>query len=223
MPITRTGAKLLPPAMESATPTPEADNTGNLATTITLLAQKLTSPATPTIPCIKIWEPDTFDGVDPHQLCTFLRQCSLNFKECADTFATDDMKVTYALSFLTGSTMDCFKLYLHDPHNPLLWLSSYNLFRKELESNFGSFDLEGEAEAELEVLQMPKNDHATKFFMEFNRLSSQIKWGEAALCRQAYNGLARCIKNKMVHHPKLTSLVELHKLVQAIDSRYWER
>ena len=154
MPITHTGVKLLPPAMESATPTPEADNTGNLAATITLLAQKLTSPATLTIPRIKIQEPDTFDGVDPHQLHTFLLQCSLNFKERADAFSTDDVKVTYALSFLTGSAMDCFEPCLHDADNPPLWLSSYDLFREELESNFGSFDPEGEAEAEIEVLQM---------------------------------------------------------------------
>src|SRR6266481_8655012 len=153
MPITRTGVKLLPPTMESVTPTPEADNTGSLATAIALLAQKLTSPATPTIPRVKIREPDTFDGTDLHQLPTFLLQCSLNFKECADAFATDDVKVTCALSFLMGSAMDCFELYLHDPHNPSPWLSSYDLFREELESNFGSFDLEGEAEAEIEVLR----------------------------------------------------------------------
>src|SRR6266481_3243872 len=222
MPITRTGVKLLPPAMESATPTPEADNTGSLAAAIALLAQKLTSPATPTIPRVKIREPDTFDGADPHQLRTFLLQCSLNFKECADAFSTDDAKVTYTLLFLMGSAMDCFEPYLHDPHNPPLWLSSYDLFREELESNFGSFDLEGEAEAEIEVLQMPENDRATKYFVEFNRLSSRIKWGEAALHRQAYNGLARHIKNEMVHHPKPTSLADLRKLVQAIDSWYWE-
>src|SRR6266481_2554606 len=223
MPITRTGAKLLPPAMESATPTPEADNTGSLAAAIALLAQKLTSPATPTIPRVKIREPDTFYGADPHQLRTFLLQCSLNFKERTDAFSTDDVKVTYALSFLMGSAMDCFEPYLHDPHNPPLWLSSYDLFHKELESNFGSFDPEREAEAEIEVLQMPENDRATKYFVEFNRLSSQIKWGEAALRRQAYNALACRIKNEMVHHPKLMSLADLCKLVQAIDSCFWER
>src|SRR6266481_5150893 len=222
MPITCTGAKIPPPMMESATPAPEADNTGNLAAAITLLAQKLTSPVTPTIPHVKIWEPDTFDGADLHQLHTFLLQCSLNFKERADTFATDDAKVTYALSFLTGSAMDCFDPYLHDPHNPPPWLSSYDLFREELESNFGSFDPEGEAEAEIEVLWMPENDQATKYFVEFNHLSSQIKWGEAALRRQAYNGLARRIKNEMVHHPKPTNLADLRKIVQAINSRFWE-
>jgi len=160
--------------------------------------------------------------MDPHQLCTFLLQCSLNFKECADAFATDDAKVTNTLSFLTGSAMDCFEPCFHDPDNPPPWLSSYNLFHEELESNFGSFNLEGEAEAELEVLWMPENDRATKYFVEFNHLSSQIKWGEAALHRQVYNSLAGHIKNKMVHYPKLTSLVELCKLVQAINSWYWE-
>ena len=99
--------------------------------------------------------------MDPHQLCTFLLQCSLNFKECSDAFSTNDAKVTYALLFLMGSTMDCFEPYLHNPDNPPPWLSNYDLFCEELESNFGLFDLEGEAEAELEVLQMPKNDIMT--------------------------------------------------------------
>src|SRR5882724_9447392 len=47
--------------------------------------------------------------------------------------------------------------------------------------------------------------------------------GEAALCRQAYNGLAKHIKDDMVHHDKPNTLSSLRKLVQAIDARYWER
>ena len=38
-----------------------------------------------------------------------------------------------------------------------------------------------------------------------------------------YNGLVKRIKNDMVHHDKPTTLSDLRKLVQAIDSRYWER
>ena len=144
------------------------DNVANLAAAIALLAQNLASPAAPTVPQVKIREPDPFDGMDPHQLCTFLLQCSLNFKEHTDAYAADEAKVTYALSFLMGSAMDCFEPYLHDADNPPPWVSSYNLFCEELESNFGSFDLEGEAEAELEVLRMPENDRAMKYFVEFN-------------------------------------------------------
>ena len=55
------------------------------------------------------------------------------------------------------------------------------------------------------------------------QLSSHVYWGEAALLRQAYNGLAKWIKNEMVHHDKPTTLSGLQRLVQAIDARYWER
>ena len=120
MPTTRASAGPPPSTMESDTPAPSMDNIANLATAITLLAQNLTSPATPAVPWVKIWELDPFDGTDPHQLHTFLLQCSLNFKEHTDTFATDKVKVTYSLSFLMGSAMDCFKPYLHNADNPPL-------------------------------------------------------------------------------------------------------
>ena len=62
-----------------------------------------------------------------------------------------------------------------------------------------------------------------KYFIKFMQLLSRVYWGEAALLRQAYNGLAKRIKNEMVHHDKPTTLSRLQKLVQAIDARYWER
>jgi len=46
--------------------------------------------------------------------------------------------------------------------------------------------------------------------------------GEATLLWQAYNGLMKRIKNDMVHHDKPTTLAGLWKLIQAIDSRYWQ-
>ena len=62
----------------------------------------------------------------------------------------------------------------------------------------------------------------TKYFIKFTQLLSHVYWGEAALHRQAYNGLAKRIKNKMVHHDKPTTLSRLRKLVQAINAHYWE-
>jgi len=46
--------------------------------------------------------------------------------------------------------------------------------------------------------------------------------GDAALQWQAYNGLAKCIKDHMVHHNKPNALSSLWKLIQAIYARYWE-
>ena len=62
-----------------------------------------------------------------------------------------------------------------------------------------------------------------KYFIKFTQLLSCIYWGEAALLWQAYNGLSKQIKNEMVHHKKPTTLSRLRKLVQAINTHYWER
>ena len=70
---------------------------------------------------------------------------------------------------------------------------------------------------------MQENHQATKYFIKFTQLSSRVYWGEAALLQQAYNGLTKWIKNEIVHHDKPTTLSGLRKLVQAINTRYWER
>src|SRR6266481_8238865 len=97
------------------------------------------------------------------------------------------------------------------------WLSDFHLFIQELEDNFRSYNPVGEVEAELEGLHMQDNHQATKYFIQFMQLASHVHWGKAALQWQAYEGLAECIKNDMVHHNKPRSLPGLCKLTQAID------
>src|SRR6266481_2694229 len=132
------------------------------------------------------------------------------------------MKVNYMLSYLKGTALDCFEPTLLETPEPM-WLSDFTLFLEELEASFGSYDPIREAEAELEGLCMQENHQATKYFIKFMQLATWVQWDEAALLHQAYNGLAKCIKNDMVHHDKPTTLLGLRKTAQAIDVRYWER
>ena len=171
---------------------------------------------------VKLQEPDPFDSSNSHKLHTFILQCKLNFWDCPDLFKDDSTKVNYILSYLKGSALDCFEPGLLDPMEPA-WLSDFALFIQELEDNFGSYDPVSEAEAELEGLGMQENHQAMKYFIKFMQLTTRVHWGEAALQHQAYNGLAKHIKNNMVHHDKPTSLSGLQKLSQAIDACYWER
>jgi len=96
------------------------------------------------------------------------------------------------------------------------------LFIKELETNSRTYNPVGEADAKPKGLHMQDNHQATKYFIKFQHLAACIQWGKAPLCRQAYNGLTKCIKDDMVHHEKPNSLSGLQKLVQAIDAQYWE-
>ena len=138
---------------------------------------------------VKLRDPNAFDGSDPRKLCTFLLQCKLNFRDRRYNFQDNSTKVSYVLSFLKGMALECFEPGLLADDEPA-WLSDFRLFIQELESNFGTYDPVGEAEAELEALHMQENHQATKYFIRFTQLTACIQWGEAALLRQAYNGLA---------------------------------
>jgi len=57
----------------------------------------------------KVRELDTFDGMDPKKLRTFLVQCDLCFQDCAKVFCLDRAKVTFAQSYLKGMTLEWFE------------------------------------------------------------------------------------------------------------------
>src|SRR6266481_458205 len=144
---------------------------GNLAVAIALLAQTLAAPKPMSVPATKLWELDTFDGADPNKLQTFILQCSLHFHNCANAFTSDRAKVAYALSFLMGLALGWFEPMLFDQDKDPPWLFDWPLFQNKLSANFGSFDLVGEAEAEIEGLSIPKSSRVTLYFVEFNRLT----------------------------------------------------
>src|SRR6266481_1341414 len=170
---------------------------------------------------VKLQDPDLFDGSDTWKLHTFVLQCKLNFRDHSDLFQDDTTKVNYMLSYLKGMALDCFEPTLLEMPEPA-WLSDFALFLEELEASFSSYGPVSEAEAKLEGLRLQENHQAMKYFIKFMQLAARIQWGKAALLRQACNGLAKHIKNDMVHHDKPTTLLGLQKVTQAIDVRYWE-
>ena len=94
--------------------------TGDLAATLTLLAQSLSAPKK-TSKWTKVWELDVFDGSDTHKLQPFLVQCTLNFRNCPDAFSTDSAKFPFALSYLKGTALDWFEPSLTSSLNPALF------------------------------------------------------------------------------------------------------
>ena len=200
---------------------------GNLAAAITLLAQTLAAKnvhlqaaqSAPTVPVnslTRLREPNTFDGLDTNKLQVFILQCSLHFQDHTNAFSSGKAKVIYVLSFLTVPALSWFKPVLFSLAPPA-WVDDWDLFHMELEANFSLFDPVGEAEAEIKMLVMAEGSCSAIYFMEFNCLASHIQWDDHTLLRQAYKGLACRIKNEMVHHDWPIMLLDLRKLVQAIN------
>ena len=170
-------------------------------------------------------EPDQFDGSNSSQLRIFLAQLELVFKARPRTFNSDTKKVVYALSYLSGTALQWFEPYLleGESDNPPLFLSDYQAFQNELRTNFGPYDLAGEAEHVLESLRMSNSDRISSYITEFNRLATQVHWGTAALRYQFYRGLPDRLKDHISLIGKPDSLYELRTLAQSLDSCYWER
>ena len=66
-------------------------------------------------------------------------------------------KVNYTHSFFKGTALNYFKLSLMDPQANHAWANNYNELISELWTNFGPFDIEANAENELEWLKMCDN------------------------------------------------------------------
>jgi hypothetical protein len=175
----------------------------------------------------KVRKPDPFDGSSPRKLRAFLVQCALNFQSRPKTFSNDRAKVTFAQSYLSGMALEWFEPDLLDsatPDDPPLWMDNYLEFVAELQENFGPHDPTGDAERQIEELDMKENQRINKYVVEFNRLATQLSgWGDSALRRQYYNGLPSRIKDEVCRVGKPSSLPELKLLSQTIDARYWER
>ncbi len=110
--------------------------------------------------CTKVKEPDTFDGSDPWKLKAFIVSLQLNFNDRPTAFAADTNKVNYAISFLSGTTLDWFEPDILCPNlwNLLAWQYSYATFLDKLRTNFGPFDVIRDIEDDLKHLWMHDRD-----------------------------------------------------------------
>jgi Domain of unknown function (DUF4939) len=120
-----------------------------LARVLTLLANSIGAPKVSKAQT-KVREPDPFDGSDTRKLQPFLVQCQLNFRDRPNAFASDEAKVTFALSYLKGTALDYFEPALMDPDENPVWSTDYSEFTSELRTNFGPFNPEADAENELD-------------------------------------------------------------------------
>ena len=86
-------------------------------------------------------------------------------------------KVNYTLFFLKGIALDYFKLSLMDPHANPAWSDNYNKLLSKLQMNFSPFNIEADAENELEWLKICHNQKVAKYIVSFQQLS-KVNWGE---------------------------------------------
>jgi hypothetical protein len=176
----------------------------------------------------KTREPDQFDGRKPEKLSGFIFLCHLAFQDRPRSFASDSVKVNYAISFLTGPALAYFEPKVSEvafgaPRPE--WWDSWEQFCIELEDNFGPPDPTGDAADKLANLRMADSQHFPSFLIEFNKYSSLSHWGEAALHYRLYDALLLCLQDELcrLENGKPRTLLLLKTMAQQIDQQYWAR
>ena len=168
-------------------------------------------------------EPDTFDGEDPSKLKEFLAQCGYHFSERPKTFATDNSKILYVISYLRGDAQAWFSPDEYDDGTLPYWDGDFAAFIDELRGNFGPTDPIGDAETRITYLRMKSSDRIVRYMIRFNRLASQLAWGDAALRHQFYRGLPDRLKDEMAKMGYENTLMGVRNAAQRLDQRYWTR
>ena len=137
----------------------------------------------------KVKEPDTFDGFNPRKLTSFLLHCNLYFHNNS-SYANDDAKVTFALTYLHGTALNFFEPALSG-------LDNWSAFMHILHTQLGPIDPTADAEDSIDNLKMRDNQRILKYNINFNRLAVQTGWSDNVLWHQYYFSLAEQIKDVM--------------------------
>jgi hypothetical protein len=212
-----------PPDQGPGDPDPDDPDDINIPAALISLAKAINAPGR-TDTRSKVREPDPFDGSDSRKLQTFLVQCYLCFKDRPAAFKDNETKVNFALSYLKGTAFEWFEPGILKSNSIIYpWISDWDDFVEELQTNFGPYDPKGDAEADLENLTMRDGQRIIKYTTEFNKLAAKVDWGESALNRRFYKGLPARLKDEISRAGKPARLSQTRLLAQKIDSRHWER
>ncbi|KAG8896197.1 hypothetical protein FRC01_011951, partial [Tulasnella sp. 417] len=174
---------------------------------------------------VKIKEPEPYDGKGRGgEADRFILACENYFKARSSDFPSDEVRVQFALSYLTNTAQAWGDVILRDllGSRALIASSNWKRFKKEFLAAFGDPDKEGTATRKLEDLSQG-NRPATSYIADFQRLKVDVPWNEQGFMHQFRKGLRADIKDGMVYHKKPTTLEGYIELARQIDDRIWER
>jgi len=171
--------------------------------------------------------PDIFNGSDPQKLNHFLFQCRLFFHANPLQFSTDEEKINFALTCLSGVAQDWFEVALQqeDLGYTQPWLSAWHLFVDKLWVHFGLSDPVGDATNLINNLRMKPGDKIATYNVEFMRYAAQLNWGDSVLCHRFYQGLPNRLQDPIANweQGKPNSFQAMYQLAITFDNCYWER
>ena len=166
----------------------------------------------PNIPTPKIYEGDLA------RCCGFVTQCELVFQHNPSRFYSDEAKIAFLVSLLSGRALDwAVASFNHDAR----FASHYSLFISEFRLVFDHPPDGSDSATRLHSLNQGTRSVA-EFAVEFRILAAKSHWGDEALKSAFRRGLSDQIKD-LILRDQPASLSELIALALKVDDRLRER
>ncbi|KAJ3560356.1 hypothetical protein NP233_g10891 [Leucocoprinus birnbaumii] len=171
--------------------------------------------------------PDVFDGSSPEKLETFITQCQLYFRSNPKSFTTDESRVNFAMTYLTGTALNWFEVCLQQEEDGVMLtcVVDWYDFVAELRNTFGVANPKEEAAEALEALTMKSGEKIANYTIQFLKHSSKLSWNDEYLTHRFYKGLPNRIQDILSQRKagKPKTFQAMKAAAEQIDSRYWER
>ncbi|KAI7790520.1 Pol polyprotein [Triplophysa rosa] len=158
--------------------------------------------------------PPLYDG-DPNSCRAFLSQCSLVFALQPRRYATEETRIAYILTLLTGRARQ-WGIAVWEAQDPCC--RSFREFRSEMTSLFDRSARGDEAAAQLSRMTQGRGS-ITDFVIRFKTLAAACDWNAGALRARFLDGLSPAIADEIAALDLPRDLEELINLCLRIESR----
>ncbi len=190
----------------------------SVLTTLPVLAERSTPPFPGLLPEPRLPAPERYDG-NPERCRGFITQCTLAFGLQPNSFPTENSKVAYIITLLTGKALD-WATALWEQHSPLT--DNCDLFVAEMRRVFHHPTSGGEVDHRL--LQISQGTRSVaEFAIEFRTLASESGWDQRALRATFHRALSPDLKDELAFRDPAPDLESLIDISIRVDNRIRER
>ena len=163
-------------------------------------------------------DPEPFNGKHPERLQRWIMQCELVFRLQPERYSSDQIMVTYMISYLRGFAMDGVRPLVEMSETP--WeLETKENFVEYLKANYGDPDEKGTARRRLNELD--QTGSAAEYFSHLRELFAILGWtDQGPIVARAIEGLSSDLKDEVARHGgDFNRLEDLARYITPLDNR----
>ena len=146
---------------------------------------------------------------------TFISQCLLTFSMCPITYAKDDQKVLFVISYLVGTPRSWARPVLENKNHP--YRMNFEGFKKALDAMYADRNLKQKALDRLGRLEQVKS--VASYSAEFQHTVAPLDLDDNSKQSLFYRGLNAGIKRSLIYFPQAKTFDELLEQCVSVDQR----